>query len=182
MNADDGKAGPAPRGRARVLALAAGLALLVAGCGGSGKPATAGDSGPFTAQKMDAFAACMRGHGVPNFYFSAKSTPNQNSTSTVLSFGPDQVVGVNPQTPQFQSAMKTCRHILGLRPPSQAVQHKQFEQALKEAACMRAHGYPGWADPSQGPNGQGLMIPGPPPGVDTSSPQYLKAAKTCGVL
>lgn len=164
-------------------AAVAAIALLAAGCGGgSGTPDASSSPGPFSVQKMDSFAACMRSHGVQNFYFSARSSnPSPGSNGAVLSFGGFQVTGVNPQSAQFQSAMKSCRHVLGIRPPSQAVQHKQFDQALKQAACMRSHGYPGWPDPSEGPNGQGIMIAGPPAGVDTNSPQFLKAAKVCGV-
>jgi hypothetical protein len=157
--------------------------LLAAGCSGGPAQSDQGSASgsPFTVQKMDSFAACMRGHGIPNFYFSARNnTPNQNSNATVLSIGGFQVTGVNPQTAQFQSGMKSCRHILGIHPPSQAVQHKEFEQLLKTAACMRTHGYPTYPDPSLGPNGQGI-INGPPSGVDTNSPQFLKAAKECGM-
>lgn len=171
-----------PRVRAVFAAAAAAVALLAVACsGGAGNPGTGSGPGGITAQKMDSFAACMRGHGVLNFYPSPKgSSPSPASTGVVLSIVGYQVT-VNPQTPQFQSGMKACHHILGLRPPSQAVVHKQFVQALKQTACMRSHGYPGWQDPSEGSDGQGLMVPGPPPGVDTSSPQFLKAAKTCGV-
>lgn len=185
MNADEGNAGRGPRRPARAGLLAAALAaatLIAAGCSGPGKPAAASGAGPFTVQKMDSFAACMRSHGVPNFYFSARnSTPSTSSNQVVLSIGGYQVTGVNPQTAQFQSAMKPCRHILGIHPPSQAVQHKQFEQALRQAACMRTHGYPDWPDPQMGPNGQGIMIPGPPSNVDPNSPQVQKAAKACGM-
>lgn len=173
-------------GRTRAVALAAvlaGLALLAPACGGGGSAKADGGGGPggFTVQKLDSFAACMRGHGVPNFYPSPKSAqPNPGSSQVVLSFFGYQVTGVNPQTPQFQSAMKACWHILGIHPPSQAVQHEQFVQALKQAACMRSHGYPDWPDPTTGPDGQGIMIPGPPAGVDVNSPQFQKTAKTCG--
>ncbi len=98
----------------------------------------------------------------------------------VLSFLGYEVTGVNPQSPQFQSAMNSCRHVLGIHPPSQAVQHRQFVQSLKAAACMRSHGYPDWPDPSTGPNGQGIMVPGPPADVDVNSPQFQAAAKACG--
>lgn len=183
MNADEGKAGRGLRRPARaglLAAVLAGVALLATGCGG-GKAGASGGPAGFTVQKMDSFAACMRGHGVANFYPSPRnSTPNASSNQIVLSFLGYQVTGVNPQTAQFQSAMKSCRHILGIHPPSQAVQHKQFEQALKQAACMRSHGYPDWPDPSMGPNGQGIMVPGPA-NVDTNSPQFLKAAKACGM-
>jgi hypothetical protein len=177
---------PRPRARrAGVLAAAlAAVALLAAGCSGSGSPQAGASSGPgaVTVQKIDSFAACMRSHGVANFYLSPRSgTPSPSSSSQpVLSFLGYQVTGVNPQTLQFQSAMKACRHVLGIRPPSQAVQHKQFVQLLKEAACMRSHGYPDWPDPSLGPNGQGIMDPGPPAGVDINSPQLQAAAKACG--
>ncbi|HEY3954707.1 MAG TPA: hypothetical protein VGM53_15145 [Streptosporangiaceae bacterium] len=159
------------------------VALLAAGCGGGGGNAgTSSGPGGVTVQKIDSFAACMRGHGVLNFYLSPRSAePSPSSSQMVLSILGYQVAGVNPQTAQFQSAMKSCRNVLGLKPPSQAMQHKQFEQALKQAACMRSHGYPDWPDPSEGPNGQGIMIPGPPSNVDPNSPQVQKAAKACGV-
>jgi hypothetical protein len=175
---------PVPRPRASSVfpAAAAAVALLAVGCGGPAKPAASSPAGPFSVQKMDSFAACMRGHGLPNFYFSARpSNPNPDNSQPVLSIAGFQVTGVNPQTTQFQSGMKACRHIIGLRPPSQAVAHKQFVQALKQAACMRSHGYPGWQDPSEGPNGQGIFDPGPPAGVDINSPQFQKAAKACGM-
>ena len=174
-----------PRGRrAGVLAVVlAGVVLLAAACSGSGSPQAGASSGPgaITVQKIDSFAACMCSHGVANFYLSPRSgTPSPSSSQPVLSFLGYQVTGVNPQTLQFQSAMKACRHVLGIRPPSQAVEHKQFVQLLKEAACMRSHGYPDWPDPSLGPNGQGIMDPGPPPGVDVNSPRVQAAAKACG--
>jgi len=97
----------------------------------------------------------------------------------VVTIGGWWFTGANPRSAQFQSAMKSCQHLLGMKPPSQATQHKQFVQALRSAACMRSHGYPNWADPKM--SGQGVMIPAPPAGVDTSTPQYQKAAKTCGV-
>src|ERR1700678_3156851 len=44
------------------------LAVLAAGCGGSKPPGAAGDGGSSTVlAKFDAYARCMRGHGVPDF-------------------------------------------------------------------------------------------------------------------
>lgn len=163
-------------------AVLAATALLLAACGGSGSPRAGAGSGPggVTVQKLDSFAACMRDHGVLNFYLSHPSgTPSPNGPP-VLSILGYEVSGVNPQSSQFQSAMQSCRHLLGIRPPSQAVEHKQFDQLLRAAACMRSHGYPDWPDPSLGPNGQGIMDPGPPAGVDTNSPRLQAAAKACG--
>lgn len=180
--ADPGRPRPRRRRAGVLAAILAGVALLAAACGGSGTPNAGASSGPgaITVQKIDSFAACMRSHGVANFYLSPRSgTPSPNGPP-VLSFLGYQVTGVNPQTSQFQSAMKACRHVLGISPPSTAVQHKQFVQLLKSAACMRSHGYPDWPDPSLGPNGQGIMDPGPPPGVDVNSPRLQAAAKACG--
>lgn len=176
---------PWPRARrAGVLAaVLAGVALLASACGGNGTPNAAAGSGPggVTVQKIDSFAACMRGHGVANFYLSPQSSASSPSSSQpVLSILGYQVTGVNPQTLQFQSAMKACRHVLGIKPPSMAVEHKQFVQLLKSAACMRSHGYPDWPDPSLGPNGQGIIDPGPPAGLDVNSPRVQAAAKACG--
>ena len=161
-------------------AVVAALALLAAGCGGGSPAAGASSQSGSRVQKLDAFAACMRGHGVLNFYLSPKSSTPSPSEGIVLTILGYQVTGVDPRTPPFPAAMAACRHILGIHPQSPAVQHAQFVQALKSAACMRSHGYPDWPDPSTGPDGQGLMIPGPPPGVDVSSPQLQAAAKACG--
>ncbi len=157
------------------------VALLTAGCGGgAAQPGASTGHGGHRVQRLDAFAACMRGHGVPNFYFSRRgSTPSPASTGTVLPVGQYQVDNVNPQSPQFQSALKTCLRIFGIRQSSLLIQHSQLVQALKSAACMRTHGYPDWPDPQTGPDG--ITNPSPPAGVDTSSPQFHKAAAICGV-
>jgi hypothetical protein len=157
------------------------VALLVAGCGGdAARPGASTSHGGQGVQRLDAFAACMRGHGVPNFYFSRRgSTPSPASTGAVLPVGQYQVDNVNPQSPQFQSALKTCLRIFGIHRSSLSVQHGQLVQALKSSACMRTHGYPGWPDPLTGPDG--ITNPSPPADVDTSSPQFQKAAAICGV-
>lgn len=108
--ADPGRPRPRRRRAGVLAAILAGVALLAAACGGSGTPNAGASSGPgaITVQKIDSFAACMRGHGVANFYLSPKTgTPSPNGPP-VLSFLGYQVTGVNPQTSQFQSAMKAC--------------------------------------------------------------------------
>ena len=63
----------------------AGTALLATACGGAAKAAPAAHPGQITVQEMDSFAACMRTHGEPDFYFTRAS----NSTLTsVLKLGP----------------------------------------------------------------------------------------------
>jgi hypothetical protein len=161
-------------------ALAAGLAaaLLAAACSGGGShPSGSPTPGRGGVQQMDLFAQCMRSHGEPNFYFTnPQSTPN--SSATVLTFMGYQVIGIDPQTAQFASAMKSCKHLLpggGPRPVSQ----QQLNSMVKSAACMRAHGFPDYPDPQRGANGGVEELP-LPSDIDTSSPQFLAAQKACG--
>ena len=42
---------------------------------------------------------------------------------------------------------------------------------------MRAHGYPEWPDPQEI---NGRVAIGILPGIDPSSPQFQRAARTCG--
>ena len=61
-----------------------------------------GGSGGVSQQQLLAFAQCMRSHGEPNF-----PDPSPNGA---VSLG-----GVNPNTPQFQSALQTCESQTGLQ-------------------------------------------------------------------
>src|ERR1700689_3177696 len=83
-------------------------ALLAAACGGA--PSAAPSPAPGDVQQLDVFAACMRGHGVLNFYFSG--SPDASNSTTALSIMGHYVTGVNPQTSQFSAAMKACKHLL----------------------------------------------------------------------
>lgn len=56
-----------------------------------------------TQAKLLQFAACMRSHGVPKF-------PDPSSGGGAVKITSGQ--GVDPNSPQFQSAMKTCRKML----------------------------------------------------------------------
>ena len=125
-------------------------------------------------QQLDVFAACMRGHGVLNFYFS--SSPGTSNSNTVLSIMGHYVTGVNPRTSQFGVAMKSCKHLLPGGGPSPITQ-KQIDSLVKFAACMRAHGYPDYPDPvvqNGGVDEQPL-----PSDIDTSSAQFQAAQQTC---
>jgi hypothetical protein len=169
----------APSRRATVLGTAlAGTVLLATACSGGGShPSGPATPGPGSVQQMDLFAQCMRSHGESNFYFAnPHSTPNPSAT--VLSITGHQVVGIDPRTAQFASAMKSCKHLLpggGGQPISQ----QQLNSLVKEAECMRAHGFPEYPDPQRAPNG-GVEEKPLPSSIDTSSPQFQAAEKTCG--
>jgi hypothetical protein len=155
-----------------VLAALGLTALLAAACGGS--PSAAPSPAPGNVQQLDVFAACMRGHGVLNFYFSGSN--GAANSSTALSVMGHYVTGVNPQTSQFSAAMEACKHLLPGGGPRQPTQ-QQIDNMVKFAACMRSHGYPDYPDPvvrSGGVEEQPL-----PSDIDTNSAQFQAAQKTC---
>jgi hypothetical protein len=173
----------ARRGRAAARPALAGIALLTVGllaaaCSGSHSPAASPSAG--RVQQLDTYAQCMRSHGEPDFYFTSKQNlPSSSSSQTVLSILGEAVVGVDPSTPQFQSAMSACKHLLpGGGPPP--VTLKQKEQMLQAAACMRSHGFPDYPDPIF-PSTGGIGEQPLPASIDTSSPQFQAAQTTCGV-
>jgi hypothetical protein len=152
----------------------AGTALLAAACGGGSHPAGSGaTSGQLTTPKLDAFAQCMRSHGMAGFYFSTA-----NPSSHDVMFGQAIPAGIDPRSPQFQADEKACAPILGVpsgRPPE--VTAAQLRRLVRAAECMRVHGYPGYPDPSV-QNG-GIAVPSLPSSVDTNSLQFQAAMKKC---
>jgi len=165
------------RGLRRATVVAAATALLAAACSGGSRPSGPATPGPDSVQQMDLFAGCMRSHGEPNFYLTSRQS-NSNPSATVLSIMGYQVAGIDPQTAQFASAMKSCKHLLpggGGKPVSQ----KELNSLVKSAACMRAHGFPDYPDPERAANG-GVEEQPLPSSIDTSSPQFQAAEKACG--
>lgn len=164
----------------RLAAVVAGITLLIAACGGGSHSAGSGSSsGQLTAQNLDAFAQCMRSHGVPDFYFSRAGSRSSmaSSTTPMIELG-GWVAPADPSSPQFRLAGKACRHVLGLPAgPPPAPTAAQLRKLVQASACMRAHGFPGFPDPTA-QNGQ-LFVPALPAGIDTSSPQFQAAQKTC---
>ena len=159
--------------RAAPLAALALTALLATACSGSHPVRSGASPGPGSVQQLDAFAACMRGHGVLNFYFT-NSRPS--SSSPALSIMGHYITGVNPQTAQFGTAMKACKHLLPVSAPPPLTK-KQIDSLVKFAACMRSHGFPDYPDPDV-QNGRVDEQP-LPSNIDTSSARFLAAEKTC---
>jgi len=114
----------------RFLAVAAVIALT-AGCsgtpsaggsGGSSTPAGSASSSPAAGgssavrpatlqQKMNAYSACMRSHGVPLPNLPA----NPGKPSGKPTAKPVTAVGPNPGSPRWQAAQHACQSLL---PPS----------------------------------------------------------------
>ena len=147
--------------------------------GGPGASSSGGGGGQFEAsigggsrQNALKFAACMRTNGVPNF-------PDPNGQGAIQ-FGSSD--GINPNSPQFEAAMKKCQKYMGAgKPPSPAKQAQAQAQALKFSACMRSHGVPSFPDPDLSGGGVGFHIhAGPGSGLDPRSPIFQAAQKACG--
>ncbi len=155
--------GSIPGGRRLLPALAMGMALMAAGCGGGGSPPSADGSSAY--QQEVAFSHCMRSHGVPGF-------PDP------LAQGGFPRTGTSQSSPQFGPAFKTCQHLLPPAQPHDAAQdHQALAQALQYATCMRSHGFPSFPDPTALPGG-GIAYE-PPAGFDPDSPLAQAADKTC---
>jgi hypothetical protein len=77
-------------------------------------------------------------------------------------------VGGDPSSPGYQKAAKACAHLIPTgTPPSEAYLQQQLTRALKGAACVPAHGHPGFPDPTDQPGY--VAWPWPmPAGIETS--------------
>jgi hypothetical protein len=160
---------------------AAGLSLVVSGCGPSGTPVARVASTPATTNSTSsahsksfdpaAFSACMRKHGVPNF-------PDPDSKGRLTLDG----TRFDPSSPQFRDAQQACRKLLpnGGKPDPKA-QAKALRQALEFSQCMRSHGVPNFPDPKASGGGLELAIP-KSAGIDPNSPQFKAAQQACRKL
>jgi hypothetical protein len=125
----------------------------------------------------------MRSHGVPNF-------PDPKTTGNAIEIlGANS--GVNVQSPAFQSAQKSCNHLLpGGGPGSGPPSPQAHAQLLQISLCMRQHGISSFPDPRTGsppsnPSdysavfGRGGYYLAIPSSIDTKSPAFRQAATAC---
>jgi hypothetical protein len=172
-----------------VLAVSLG-ATLTACSGGSSSPKVAnlgastttvaltgnGSSGAASLAQAEAYATCMRSHGVTDF---PDPTPAPGG-GVGFRFGLSAKAGSSAngpdlQSPQFVSAQNACKSLLpngGVgRPLSPAAQ----QQFLNWAACIRAHGVPNFPDPVF--SGGGVEIRTPNGGLQMQAAQEACKSK-----
>ncbi|MGO9884150.1 MAG: hypothetical protein ACLPV4_14160 [Solirubrobacteraceae bacterium] len=157
--------------------LAALTVVLLAACGGSGKPSSSGSpsgsSGKaFTASAAHEYPACMRDHGVTNF-----PDPQVNGNHITLQITPS-ITG----SPAFKSAQKACTSLLPagagrFNGPSPAQQKARTEGLLAFAACVRKHGFPSFPDPTS--QGQLTLEMIRQAGINLQQPAVLQAGDAC---
>jgi hypothetical protein len=176
----------------RILIALALLAVTAAGCGS--KPTSSGvaqlpsattttttasqnTGAPTGASKQDdarQFSVCMRSHGVPNF-------PDPKvSAGGGMSLSLDKSSGLNPDSPQFKAAQKSCEKLLpnGGKPDA-AGQAKMQAQMLKFSACMRSHGLANFPDPVFSQGGARVTLGSKGGGLNPNSPVFKAAQKAC---
>jgi hypothetical protein len=140
----------------------------------SGPAGSSAASGGLTAKMLE-FAHCMRSHGVSGFGDpGAPGTPGRGSLAN--SGAPRMTYlgnGYNPNSPAVQAADRACRKYAVATPVTPATAVRVQAEQLKYAHCMRAHGVPGFPDPS--PEG-GFSIPN---SVDENSPAFQAAERAC---
>jgi len=151
------------------------FSVLAAGCGGAGTPRVASvASSTQTAtepQSITAYSSCMRSHGVPTF-------PDPNDSGEIQK-GP--VVAAREVDPsRFDAAAKACGNLVP-QGPGGSVQISRADRVdyLKAAACMRAHGIPGFPDPVFQNGGVKFNIPS---SINPNTPQVVHALPICRKL
>jgi hypothetical protein len=172
---------PAHAWRAIVaVALAVGVALAVAACGGSSPKNSHRTK---AADALLAFSECMRAQGVTNF-------PDPSTRG-----GIQLPQGMNPGSPSFRGARTACWHLLpGGGPNGHRLTKQQIAAMVATSECMRQHGVTDFPDPyavsGNGPpnlnpkdyssvemgGGEVLAIP---KSIDENSPVFTQAAKDC---
>jgi hypothetical protein len=148
--------------------LIATASLALAACGG-GDDST-DDASDDRAQAREAaleYAECMRRNGVD----MEDPAPGQGGLLfTAPPGGP---------TPEFERAQRECqKHLEDVEPPemSEEDQREFRERALKQARCMREHGFD-VPDPTFGEDGRVEMrLEG---GVDANDPAFQEAQREC---
>jgi hypothetical protein len=165
-------------------ALILSFGVLIAACGSSSNNSAndpAKTRSNVYAQALD-FSRCMREHGVANF-------PDPSAHGGGISIGGGS--GVNPQSPAFQAAQNSCKHLLPFGGPSSSHASAQAIARLRQVSeCMRAHGITGFPDPTTSPPspgtagysvvmGRGGAFLAIPNSIDVRSPAFEQAAATC---
>jgi hypothetical protein len=169
------------KGRKVITLPAITCAMAIAACGTSGHSGGAASGGSSLSNSELKVSECMRSHGVPNFPDPSGGGGGFNLNGS----------GINPQSPAFDSAQRTCFKLLpGGGPGAHPTQ--AMAQTLQVSECMRRRGVSGFPDPTlklpsianrteysivEDRDGAVLAVPST---ISTSSPAFKQAATACG--
>ena len=157
------------------IAIVVATAALVAACGSHGSPTvasvppsttTAGSwSGHSPRQSALAFVSCVRAHGVANFPDAAVPVIGGH---VVL-----QIPSGSTKREFLGSAFNACARYLSGGASRPVASHRDVEEALRFAQCLRSHGVTNFPDP----NSQGVF----PTGAKREfAGKYASEFQTCG--
>jgi hypothetical protein len=161
-------------------AAAAGIAVLVAACGGSsGSSASpAAPSHPPGYQQYHAYSRCMRSHGAP--FWPEPSQINNGVFDNPNTYKIAPKILTAEHGPRWQAALRACRKLAPPQLPFTATQISALRSELvKLAGCMRTHGITHFPSPVVSPSGGGFPSPGP--GVSPDSAQFQAAQRACWI-
>jgi hypothetical protein len=130
MNHDTGGRPGRPRRMSVLAAALAGVALLAAACGGGTAPVTARPASHGVTNSTGnadgaAYTQCMRKDGVLNF-------PDPNTQGKLFNGAYLKKSGVDPGSPQVQTADSACSHLL---PAGAATPAQQPQRTCSNGVC-----------------------------------------------
>jgi hypothetical protein len=132
---------------------------------------------------MDAFAQCMRDHGVDIQISSAGGEAGKGPTTATSSARP--ISGTDKGEDAFTAASKGCAPLLpkgGVNGPGGQPDPEMEQKLLDFSRCMREHGVD-MPDPQFENGGANVIIGGPDgPDIDPSSQAFKDAQKACESL
>lgn len=151
-----------------LMAALVGLIVIAAGCGSSKSP---GGEGSSVLAQFQAYANCMRSHGIHDF--PDPTTSPGGGVSFQINGGPGSDLGRN--NPSFKAADQACKTLLpgGEQPHAQSA--AKIAAEVKWAQCMRSHGLPSFPDPDN----QGAFDSSK---FDESTPTFQSASNACESL
>jgi hypothetical protein len=175
------------------------LSLVLTACAGGAAPSDVAtlvdpsaspDASPSASidpeAAMDAFARCMREHGVDVQISSAGGgVAGKGPTTATSSAGPKTGTGTDKGKDNFKAANQACAPLLpkaGLNGPGGKPDPAMEQKLLDFSRCMREHGVD-MPDPQFENGGANVIIGGPDgPDIDPSSQAFKDAEKACESL
>jgi hypothetical protein len=160
-------------------AAAVALGVSLAGCSGGSTDPTAGSqsttttgsgggsgsSGTSPLAQAVAYSQCIRSHGVANFPDPVQTPSGGYGYRTT---------GIDPNSPAFQGALQACKALPSpWNSTGQQLSSAQQQAWLNWAHCIRAHGVPGFPDPTF--SGREVHESG----IASNSPQLQSAMDAC---
>ncbi|HEX4725606.1 MAG TPA: hypothetical protein VH333_24050 [Pseudonocardiaceae bacterium] len=121
--------------------------------------------------KMLAFAACMRSHGLKNF-----PDPTKSGNNVGIQLGKDS--GLDPSSAVFQAAQRACQSLMPSGGPDAT--KADPTKIAPWAACVRSHGVPNLPDPTVVNGAMSLNLDGT--GIKPDASQFQNAMAACRSL